>query len=266
MDTPQSNEPQNEIPVIEMHGVGVGGLRDPQVTVLESVDWTVNVRDYWVVAGLQNSGKSDLIYTTAGLIEPQAGEYRLFGYEMPIFEGELLKERLRVGLVFDGGQLFHNLTIAENIALPLKYHKTLSAKEVEEQLKIILELTELTSWADNTPGSVGRNLKKRAGLARALMLRPEVLLLDNPLGGLDLRQMGWWLSFLDQLSAGHSFFNGKPSTLVVTAEDLRPWPGRARQFAILQNKKFITLGTQPDLAANANPLVKELLAEDLPDI
>ena len=262
----QSTKPAQAQPVIEMHGVGVGTLRSPQVTVLENVDWTVNAGGYWVIAGLQGSGKSDLIAMTDGLMPPTAGTYRLFGVEMPIYDEASVGVRLRLGMVFDGGQLFHNLTIAQNIALPLRYHRTMPLAEAEDQVRQVLELTELTSFGDNMPGSVGRNLKKRAGLARALILRPEVLLLDNPLGGLDLRQIGWWLNFLDQLSVGHRYLNGKPSTLVVTAEDLRPWRDRGKQFAILQQKRFVNVGGQPDLAAHKEPLVKELLAEDLPDL
>jgi ABC-type transporter Mla maintaining outer membrane lipid asymmetry ATPase subunit MlaF len=264
----QSNEPGTAAtgtPVIEMRGVRIGALTDPRATMLEGVDWTVAAGDYWVIAGMQGSGKSDLMSTTAGLIAPQGGTYRLFGHEMPIFEGELLKERLRVGLVFDGGQLFHNLTVAENVALPLKYHRNLPAKEAEERIRKVLELTNLLDWADSTPGAIGRNLKKRTGLARALMLEPEVLLLDNPLGGLDLRQLSWWLGFLEELSKGHSFLGGRPTTLIATADDLRPWRERARQYAMLQDKKFIQLGSKADLAMNTQPMVKELLAEDLPD-
>jgi phospholipid/cholesterol/gamma-HCH transport system ATP-binding protein len=262
----EPNTPKPDAPVIEMRGVSVGTLRNPQVTVLEEVDWTVNAQDYWVIAGLQGSGKSDLIAMTDGLMPPAAGTYRLFGIEMPIYDEALLDVRLRVGMVFDGGQLFHNLTIAQNIALPLRYHKTMPLEEAESLVKEVLELTGLTSFGDNMAGSVGRNLKKRAGLARALILRPEVMLLDNPLGGLDLRQIAWWLNFLGQLSAGHAFLNGKPMTLVVTAEDLRPWRDRGKQFAILQQKRFVVVGSQPELAAHKEPLVKELLAEDLPDI
>src|SRR4051812_946456 len=84
-------------PIIEMKGVRIGALTNPRATMLEGVDWTVAAGDYWVIAGMQGSGKSDLLSTAAGLIAPQGGAYRLFGHEMPIFEGELLKERLRVG-------------------------------------------------------------------------------------------------------------------------------------------------------------------------
>src|ERR1019366_797875 len=83
----------------------------------------------------------------------------------------------------------------------------------------LLECTELTRWAESTPGTLRRNWQKRAGLARALALKPEVLLVDNPLAGLDPRDIHWWLGFLDQLSKGHTVMQGRPMTLVVTTAD-----------------------------------------------
>ncbi|EEF60672.1 ATP-binding cassette domain-containing protein [Pedosphaera parvula] len=265
MQTPPDTAPEGT-PVIEMRGVNIGSLMNPKVTMLEGVDWTVQAGEFWVIAGMQGSGKSDLLSTAAGLISPQGGEYRLFGNEMPIFEGPLLKERLRIGLVFDGGQLFHHLTVGENVALPYRYHKGLSIQEAEPRLREVLKLTGLEDWAGSTPGAIGRNLKKRTGLARALILEPEVLLLDNPLGGLDLRQTSWWLGLMDQLAKGHEFLKGRPTTLVVTTDDLRHWRGRPKQFAILQEKRFVALGNKPEEAMAAHPIVKELLAEELPDI
>ena len=117
---------QAGVPAIEMTGVAVGALRDPDTTVAEGINWTVNAGDYWVVAGLHGSGKSDFLMLTGGLMAPRQGRYRFFGEEMPIFEEARLKERLRLGLVFEGGQLFNHLTVAENVALPLRYHHNLS--------------------------------------------------------------------------------------------------------------------------------------------
>ena len=92
-----------------MNGVAVGSLEDPEATVLEEVNWPVAAGDYWVIAGMHGSGKSDLMAMTGGLMAPRAGRYRLFGQDMPIYEPERLPERLRLGLVFDGGHLFHHL-------------------------------------------------------------------------------------------------------------------------------------------------------------
>lgn len=262
MDTPSANP--KALPVIEMTGVTVGALQDLNVPVLEDVNWTVAAGDYWLIAGMHGSGKSDLLAMTAGLMPPQGGHYQLFGHDMPMYEDNLLPERLRLGIVFASGRLFHQLTVADNIALPLLYHRKISREEAMSHVQKLLELTELSERANSMPGELGSNWQKRVGLARALILQPEVLLLDTPLSGLDLRHVNWWLSFLDKLSAGHEFMNGRRMTLVVTAEDLRPWRNLACRFAILQKKRFIVLGHGPQLASHAEPLVKELLAEDLP--
>jgi ABC-type transporter Mla maintaining outer membrane lipid asymmetry ATPase subunit MlaF len=250
---------QSTLPAIEMHDVAVGSLRDQSLTILEGINWRVAPGDYWVIAGLQGSGKSDFLMMTASLMPPTAGVYKLFGELMPIFDEPRLKKRLRLGLAFETGQLFNHLTVAENIALPLRYHGNLPQAEANAQVQPILEAMELAPWADSTPGAIGRNWQKRVGLARALVLKPEVLLVDSPLTGLDLRHANWWLSFLDALSRGLGLLEGRPLTLIVTAADLRPWKGRARQFAVLKNKRFSVLGDWSQLESVTDELVQELL-------
>jgi putative ABC transport system ATP-binding protein len=244
-----------------MEGVSAGSMQDPDAVVAEGIDWTVAAGDYWVVAGLQGSGKSDFLMMAGSLMAPRRGRYRLFGQDMPIFEEGRLKERLRLGLVFDGGQLFNQLTVAENIALPLRYHQNLTAGVAEAAVRELVEATELTPWVERMAGTLGRSWQKRVGLARALALKPEVLLVDNPLGGLDLRHANWWLAFLDQLSKGHSLMEGRPVTLMVTTADMRPWKGRARQFAILRNQRLTVLGDWAQLKAASEELLHELLTE-----
>src|SRR5439155_17579009 len=139
----------------------------------------------------------------AGLMPPAEGSYRLFGEEMPIFDEGRLRHRLRLGLVFDGGQLLSHLTVWENVALPMRYHGSLTEMEAHQEAQKLLEALELAPWTESTPGAIGRNRQKRVGLARALALRPEVLLVDAPLTGLDLPHRNWWLGLLDQLSKGH---------------------------------------------------------------
>jgi len=245
---------------IEMRGVSVGSMRDLSTVVVEDVNWSVAPGDFWVIGGLQGSGKSDFLMLTGGMMAPVSGTYHFFGQEMPIFEDDRLPQRLRLGFVFENGQLFNHLTVSENISLPLRYHKNLGKPDVEDELRQMLQLTGLESWADSTPGAMSRNWQRRVGLARALMLRPEVLLLDNPLAGLDLRHRAWWLNLLEQLSRGHDWMKGRPTTLVAATNDLRLWPGRARQFAILKDKHLVALGDWTKVEAATDELVRELTA------
>jgi len=227
---------------------------------VEDINWTVCPGDYWVIGGLQGSGKSDFLMMTGGVMPPAQGRYRLFGQEMPIFDDARLSQRLRLGLAFDGGRLFNHLTVRENIALPLRYHRNLTAAEAEGPVRLFLEALELDPWADSTPGALGRSWQKRVGLARALMLKPEVLLVDNPLGGLDLPHVYWWLGFLEELTRGDNRIAAQPVTLVLTTADLRPWKERARQFAVLKNRHLTVLGNWEQVEAASTELVQELLA------
>jgi phospholipid/cholesterol/gamma-HCH transport system ATP-binding protein len=250
----------SEEPIIEMKDVAVSSQAYPDKAMVEGVNWTVRRGEYWVIGGMHGSGKTDLTATTAGLLPPLSGEYHLFGNEMPIFEERLVAERLRLGLVFEGGQLLHNLTIRENVTLPLRYHRPESkAKEISD----MLELTGLGEFANSLPATVSRSWHKRAGLARALVMRPEILVVDDPLNGLDPRHRWWWIEFLRGLSAGHECMKQRPVALIVTTEDLRPWRNFGAHFAILQDRRFTVLGRQNDIASHTQPLVKELLAEQL---
>ncbi len=255
----QPSTPSETPPPIEMRGVSLGTLSYPSQVIAEAIDWTAQAGDYWVVAALQVAGKTDFLLMTAGLMPPAGGSYRFFGEEMPIFDEARIAHRLRLGLVFDGGQPFHHLTVRENVALPLQYHRNLSKVQACEAVGELLESTELTPWADYLPTSIGRMWQKRVGLARALALEPEVLLLDSPLAGMDLRHTRWWLDFLDGLAAGKSPAR-RPVTLVATAADLRPWQGRARQFAVLRQQRLVVLGTWAQVEAASAELVRELLA------
>ncbi len=254
--------PSNQVTLaLEMRGVTVSAMREPGAVVAEEVNWTVAPGEFWVIAGPQRSGKSDFLMLAGGLMAPARGSYRFFGEAMPIFEDARLAQRLRLGFVFDGGQLFKHLTLAENIALPLRYHQNLAGADAQPRVEALLELTQLTPWATSTPAEVGRSWQKRAGLARALALRPDMLLLDNPLGGLDARHTAWWLNFLDELSRGHTAFDAKPRTLVATADDLRPWKSDARRFGVLRDRRFSALGGWAEVNEADESLVKDLLAE-----
>jgi ABC-type transporter Mla maintaining outer membrane lipid asymmetry ATPase subunit MlaF len=253
-------------PLIEMRGVSVGAMRDASFTVVEDVNWTVAPGEFWVIAGQQHSGKSDFLKMTAGLMAPASGSYKLFGIETKTFGEAELAGRLRVGFVFEGGQLFNHLTIGENVALPLQYRQNLTPDAAASEVQSLLELMELTPLADVTPSNVAANWRQRAALARALILKPEVLLLDNPLSGLGVRHLQWWLRLLDRLWRGHEWSGGRPMTMVVTTDDLSRlagWQNAARKYALLHDNKFIPLGSWTAVEASDDPVVKELLAMPL---
>jgi putative ABC transport system ATP-binding protein len=258
-----SQESKPVLPAIEMRGVAVSSFPDLNRVSVEDVNWIVAPGEFWVIGGLRGSGKGDLLALAGGLMAPASGEFFSFGNPMPIFEGEMLSERLRVGYVFEDGKLLNNLTVSENVALPLRYHRNFPETEMETTVQQLLEATGLAEWADTTPGAITLNWRKRAGLARTLVLKPDVLLLDNPLSGLDFRQRAWWLAFLGELSKGHALMNGKPLTLVVTTDDFRPWRNIARQFAIVEKNRFAVLGDWKRLEAAAGELMKELTAVSL---
>ncbi len=247
-------------PAILMQEVAAGSLQDPGAPLLRNINWTVNAGDFWVVAGMQGSGKSDFLMLTAGLMAPLGGHYWFFGEPMPILDEERLPYRLRLGLVFEGGQLFNHLTVAENLGLPLRYHQNLTKVDASAAVQQMVEALELGPWADSTPGALGTNWHKRVGLARALMLKPELLLLDNTLSGLDLRHTFWWLELLERLSRPGNFVRKEPLTLIITAADLRPWLNLARQFAILKNGQMTVIGDRARLEAASDELVGDLLA------
>lgn len=229
-------------PVLEMIDVAVASVKNPDQVALEGIHWRVDAGDFWFIGGLHGSGKKDFIAAAAALLPPVRGTYRMFGREIGDQAGdELMPERLRLGLVFDGGQLLNHLTIEENITLPIRYHRNLPSQDVDDRARALLELTQLTFAAALPPGELSRNWQQRAGLARALALQPEVLLLDNPLAGLDPRDAAWWVTLVAQLAAGHPLLNGRPLTLVATGDDFRPWEKGARQCAVLKDRRLVTV-------------------------
>jgi phospholipid/cholesterol/gamma-HCH transport system ATP-binding protein len=251
--------------VIEMRQAAIVDSHAPETVFIDDVTWRIEASDYWAVGGLPGSGKSDLLGTAAGLQKPLRGFYEVFGRDtVELSVEELAKERLRIGLVFGNeGRLFQHLSIAENVALPLTYHQDLSPAAAAAQAAEVLELVGLTPIAHHMPSGIHRHLRPRAALARALALRPEVLLLDEPVRGLDRREVRWWLDFLCGLSQGHSFFDGQRFTLVITSNDLSIWAGHAEKFGMINGNRWTVLGGRKELKAHSEPVLRELL--DFPD-
>jgi ABC-type transporter Mla maintaining outer membrane lipid asymmetry ATPase subunit MlaF len=262
MTTPAAVQ-SDGVPAIEMVDATLPSLANTLRIVAEHVDWAVMPGDYWVVGGLHGAGKTDFVSAAGGILLPTSGTYRLFGKEIEFgYEQELVATRLRLGLVFDGGRLLNHLTMAENVALPLQYHLAMPQDELVERVRQLLELADVLDISEAYPVSVSRTRQQRVGLARAVALRPEVLLLDAPLTGLDPSDTAWWVDMLDRLAQGHPLLNGKALTVVATAHDFRPWRGHARQFAVLRQKRFRVVGQSAAQALTEERLMQEIVGDD----
>jgi phospholipid/cholesterol/gamma-HCH transport system ATP-binding protein len=154
--------------------------------VLNGVNLEVWPGETVVVMGGSGSGKSTLLRLMIGALQPTAGDVVLLGRDLASLNEDSLNEvRKKIGILFQSGALFNSMTVAENLALPLQEHTMLDQNIIEIQVKIKLELVGLREHADKYPAQISGGMKKRAGLARALALDPQVLFYDEPSAGLD---------------------------------------------------------------------------------
>jgi phospholipid/cholesterol/gamma-HCH transport system ATP-binding protein len=154
--------------------------------VLNGINMDIYPAETVVIMGGSGCGKSTLLRHLIGSIQPDAGHVEMFGQNLSeITEGELDEVRKRFGILFQSGALFNSMTVGENVALPLREHTDLDEKTIEIMVQIKLELVGLREAADLMPAQISGGMKKRAGLARAIALDPEVLFYDEPSAGLD---------------------------------------------------------------------------------
>lgn len=154
--------------------------------VLTGLNLDVQRGETMVIMGGSGSGKSTFLRCMIGSHIPEEGSIELFGEDVTkLDEPGLNSVRKRFGILFQSGALFNSMTIAENVALPLQEHTDLGREIIDIQVKIKLELVGLREHADKFPAQISGGMKKRAGLARALALDPELLFYDEPSAGLD---------------------------------------------------------------------------------
>ena len=168
--------------------VSVRGLRKSfdGREILRGIDLDVMPGETMVIMGGSGSGKSTLLRLMIGSIKSDHGSIEMFGQNICGMEEDALnKIRLKFGILFQSGALFNSMTVAENVALLLQEHTRLSQEIIDIQVKIKLEQVQLRNAADLFPAQISGGMKKRAGLARAMALDPQLLFCDEPSAGLD---------------------------------------------------------------------------------
>jgi phospholipid/cholesterol/gamma-HCH transport system ATP-binding protein len=237
-------------PVIEVRGLHT---RFGPSVVHDGVDMTVYPGEIFALVGGSGTGKSTLLREAILLQAPASGSIRVFGREIVgMSDEEALPLRRRWGVMFERGALFSALTVSGNVAMVLQEHTRLSERLVSEMAALKIALTGLPADAGpKYPNELSGGMRKRASLARALALDPELLFLDEPTAGLDpLSATG-----IDELI--RSLRDSLGLTIMMVTHDLDLLWQAADRVAVLGNGRIVGVGTMAELSRSDDPLVRQ---------
>ena len=220
-------------------------------TILKGVDMKVAPGEVRVVLGGSGSGKSTLLKHVIGLLKPAEGGVRLLGCNLgQADEPERNAVLSRIGMLFQGGALLNSLTVADNVALPLRANSDLPPSVVREVVRMKLELVDLAHAIDLFPPELSGGMKKRAALARAMAFDPDVLFCDEPSAGLDPITA----ADLDQLLLGLRDRFGM--AMVVVTHELASVETIADRVTMLDQGKVLVDGTLDEARHIDHPWVR----------
>lgn len=179
----RTSHPKGPTPLIRVERL-TAGYRDQ--TILENIEFCVYPGEILVILGGSGCGKSTLLKHMIGLYRPLAGRVLLWDTDLNDADDQVREQLLRrVGVLFQSGALFSSMTLAENVALPLHEYSNLSQEEIDMAVRIKLQMVELEGYEKRYPSELSGGMRKRAALARAMALDPEILFVDEPSAGLD---------------------------------------------------------------------------------
>ncbi len=155
-------------------------------TILDNIDLDFYKNEITVILGGSGSGKTTLLKSILGLVSPQAGDVKLFGQEFNLEDEKAVNSTLqRIGVLFQNGALLNSISVLENLAIPLEQHTKLDQSLIQRIGRVKLGMVGLAHAAYQLPSELSGGMRKRAALARAIALDPELLFCDEPSAGLD---------------------------------------------------------------------------------
>ncbi len=224
-------------------------------TVLKDISFDIPRGQITAVMGPSGTGKSVLLKNIIGLLRPDAGEIWVEGEEtVAMGERDLYRVRRKFGVLFQDGALFGSMNMFDNMAFPLREHTRKSEKEIRE---IVLSKADMVGMLDHMkkyPGEVSGGMKKRAGLARALAMDPEIILFDEPDSGLDPVRV----SYLDELVKKIQEETG--ATFVIITHNIASVMRTSDYIAVLYRAGLAMFASKADMRATDDPLIRQFLA------
>jgi phospholipid/cholesterol/gamma-HCH transport system ATP-binding protein len=238
--------------------VVVKGLRKSfgEQQVLKGIDLSVNKGEILAVLGKSGTGKSVLLRLLIGLEKPDAGSICIRGQETTNLQMDQLNEmRLKVGFLFQEGALYDSLTIAENVAFPLRRHSKLSDSDRENKVRELLNSVGLDKDLEKMPGGISGGMRKRVGLARALALDPEILLFDEPTAGLDPITAAEIGKLIQKQREERNV------TSIVVTHDMHAAHHFSDRLVMLKEGSILLTGTFEDFQKSKDPFVTQFLSD-----
>ena len=224
--------------------------------VLNGIDLEVARGETMTVLGRSGTGKSVLLKLIIGLQRPDDGEIEIDGEEITALPlGELNRVRKDVGFLFQHSALYDSLTVEENVAFPLRRHTAMEDRERRDRVRELLARVGMEDAAEKMPSDISGGMKKRVGLARALALDPEIMLLDEPTAGLDPITASEINKLIRELQKERQM-----SSVVVT-HDMRSVESVADRIAMLNEGSIVIEGTLKDLEQSDDPFVAKFMHE-----
>jgi len=251
MTESQMLSPSQPKPIISLRDLRVSyGERE----ILHGISFDVRQGETLVILGGSGSGKSTLLRTLVGLEKPSAGEVWIKGRDLAkASEAEMDEIRPKIGMSFQGGALFGSMTVGENVALPLREHTQLEDSTIEIMLRLKLEQVGLAGFEYYMPSQLSGGMKKRAAVARALAMDPEILFFDEPSAGLDPIIAAGIDQLILQLKRAFRM------TIIVVTHELASAFLIADRMLLIDKGNIEAMGTVGEMRSSTQPRVRQFL-------
>lgn len=222
--------------------------------ILRGIDLQVKPAETLVIIGRSGGGKSQLLRLIASLAKPRRGRILIDGQDwVPLGERELTSLRKKIGILFQNAALFDSMTVDENVAFPLTISGRIPRREVRERVEEALKLVSLEGHGHKKPGEISGGMRKRAGLARAIIDRPSIVLYDEPTSGLDPVIADSINNLILKLSERFH------ATSIVVTHDMVSACKIADRIVMLYEGKILESGTPAEIQSSKNPVVQKFI-------